>query len=131
MLEPAELAASSSAEEGVPATAAADLPGLVATLQEASPPTHAFGRAATTGVHQHSGASGGSATAEDDAFDALLQQLGLLHHADALRHSAVVNADELRDASANDLRESVPTMSAEETARLLTWQVVNRPKVSL
>lgn len=131
MLEPAELAASSSAEEGVPATAVADLPGLVATLQEASPPTHAFGRAATTGVHQQNGASVGSATAEDDAFDALLQQLGLLHHADALRHSAVVNADELRDASANDLRESVPTMSAEETARLLTWQVVNRPKVSL
>ena len=112
-------------EEGVPPGAPADLAGLVATLQAASPPTHAFGRTATTGVQDAVGGGGaipGSMTAEDAAFDALLQQLGLLHHATALRDNAIVNADELRDVTENELRDVVPMIGADEMDRVLVWQ---------
>ena len=51
-------------EEGVPPAAtgldSGGLASLAATLQEATPPTHAFGRAATTGVPHAMASRGGS-----------------------------------------------------------------------
>lgn len=62
----------SEVQEGVPPMRSLpdDLGSLSLALEAASPPTHAFGRAGTTGF------DGGSA-AEDREFDRLLAELGL------------------------------------------------------
>ena len=87
---------------------------MLAALEVASPPSHAFGRAATTGV-------GGGTAAEDREFDHLLAELGLEAYAAALRASVVVNVDELRELTEADLVDMVPGITVEERTRVLRW----------
>ncbi len=86
------------------------LADLAEAVEVQALPAHAFGRAATTG------------TSEDGAFDAILSQLGLLTHADALRAAAIVNAGELRDMTLDEMRADRILFTEQEIARVLAWQ---------
>ena len=81
---------------------------MLVALEVASPPSHAFGRAATTGLG-------------DREFDHLLAELGLGAYAAALRASVVVNVDELRELTEADLVDMVPGITVEERTRVLRW----------
>jgi hypothetical protein len=87
----------------------ADLAALSETLADASPPTHGFGRARTTGFGEQ----------DDSAFDALLAQLGLGARAAVLRDRAIVNETELRDMTEAEASE---LLSVEERNRWLLWR---------
>ena len=88
----------------------------LAVAQGGSPPSHAFGRSTTTGID-----SPGSAAADDAALDALLATLGLQAHAAEFRAHAVVNADEVRALTEEEMVAIVPGMSGPERLRLLRW----------
>ena len=96
----------------------AGLAALAEAVQAQALPSHAFGRAATTG------ASGTQRppVAEAAAFDSMLSQLGLSAHADALRATAIVNVDELRDMTVDEMREDRILFTEQEIARVLAWQ---------
>ena len=91
-----------------------DLASLAEALETQATPSHPFGRAVTTGAAS-------SAAADDVAFDAVLMQVGLLAHAGALRAAAIVNVDELRDMTLDEMRRDV-AFTDQEIARVLTWQ---------
>ena len=88
----------------------------LAVAQGGSPPSHAFGRSTTTGID-----SPGSVAADDAALDALLATLGLQAHAEEFRAHAVVNADEVRALTEEEMVAMVPGMSGSERLRLLRW----------
>ena len=90
-----------------------DLVALSIAVQSASPPTHAFGRAATTGSRELDGAT------EDRQFVDLLASLGLQGHAVALEAQAIVTCDELRDLTESEM-DSLG-MTAAERASLAAW----------
>ena len=96
----------------------AGLAGLAEAVQAQALPSHAFGRAATTGASD----SQRPPVAEAAAFDSILSQLGLSAHADALRATAIVNVDELRDMTVDEMREDRILFTEQEIARVLAWQ---------
>jgi tetratricopeptide (TPR) repeat protein len=91
-----------------------NLAALSVAVEAVAKPTHAFGRAATTGI-----AAGSVEELEDRKFDTLLESLGLQAYAVALRAQAIVTGDELRDLTESEM-ESL-RMAPDERARVVSW----------
>lgn len=94
-----------------------ELVTLADVLEHASPPTHGFGRAATTGV--------GDVEQAVVAFDTLLAQLGLVRYGVVLRSHAIVDEVELRDMTEAEVAEWMPNMKVEERSRWLAWRAAS------
>lgn len=100
----------------------ADMAALSIAVENASPPSHAFGRTATTGQSPE----GRSAMQEEDRlFDTLLVSLGLQGYATALRAQAIVTAEELQDLTDREMESLGMTIG--DRARIVDWAAARRP----
>jgi hypothetical protein len=95
---------------------------LSIAVENASPPSHAFGRTATTGQSPE----GRSAIQEEDRlFDTLLVSLGLQGYATALRAQAIVTAEELQDLTDREMESLGMTIG--DRAIIVDWAAARRP----
>ena len=93
-----------------------DFAALSLAVQRASPPSHAFGRAKTTGVDQEEAAR---------EFEEVLSALGLSEHSRALRADGVMDVEDLRGLTDAEADSLMPTMPAEVRNRWVAWRAID------